>query len=229
MAGPHCGRETLLASAKPGGAARVKWMLVGIGALLLLGGIGCMMVAGQETPRTDGPAGAAIIRPPKGVASAVAPAAVELPAETVAFPQFVVPGQQDALDRLRDMFLLHQSPKAQGTFHLPYVMPAVLWPATGTNASAVAMRQHYRAALLTRKIDDEGYVTSNQHRGHAHDDERVVEDAVGVIVQAGVNRRLGRRAHRIDHEGVVEKHSRTRERIHVGRLQTGRAGRAVFC
>ena len=100
---------------------------------------------------------------------------------------------------------------------------------TGTNASAAAMRQHYRAALLTRKIDDEGYVTSNQHRGHAHDDERVVEDAVGVIVQAGVNRRLGRRAHRIDHEGVVEKHSRTRERIHVGRLQTGRAGRAVFC
>ena len=170
MAGPHCGRETLLASAKPGGAARVKWMLVGIGALLLLGGIGCMMVAGQETPRTDGPAGAAIIRPPKGVASAVAPAAVELPAETVAFPQFVVPGQQVALDRLRDMFLLHQSPKAQGTFHLPYVMPAVLWPATGTNASAAAMRQHYRAALLTRKIDDEGHVTSNQHRGHAHDD-----------------------------------------------------------
>ena len=41
---------------------------------------------------------------------------------------------------------------------------------TGTNASAAAMRQHYRAALLTGKIDDEGYVTSNQHRGYAHDD-----------------------------------------------------------
>jgi hypothetical protein len=32
------------------------------------------------------------------------------------------------------------------------------------------MRQFYRSELLTRKIDTQGYVTSNQHRGHAHDD-----------------------------------------------------------
>jgi hypothetical protein len=86
------------------------------------------------------------------------------------FPKFIVPGQQVAMGRLRELFLLHQSPSAQGTFHLPYVIPSVLWPACGTNASAAAMRQYYRTALLERKIDAEGYVTCNQHRGHAHDD-----------------------------------------------------------
>jgi hypothetical protein len=86
------------------------------------------------------------------------------------FPQFGVPGQKVTMDRLQDLFQLHKSPKAQGTFELPYVIPSVLWPATGAGASARAMRRFYRSALLTRKIDDAGYVTSNQHRGHAHDD-----------------------------------------------------------
>ncbi len=86
------------------------------------------------------------------------------------FPKFIVPGQEEAMGRLQEMFLLHKSPKVQGTFHLPYIMPSVLWPATGRNSSASAMRWFYRDALTKRKIDDEGYVTSNQHRGHAHDD-----------------------------------------------------------
>lgn len=86
------------------------------------------------------------------------------------FPQFIVPGQEEAMGRLQELFLLHKSPKAQGTFHLPYVIPSVLWPATGLNANASPMRRFYRDALLERKIDDEGYVTSNQHRGEAHDD-----------------------------------------------------------
>lgn len=86
------------------------------------------------------------------------------------FPEFIVPGQKVAMGRLRDLFLLHQSPQTVGTFEMPYIIPSVLWPAIGTNASVAAMRQYYRALLLNRKIDDEGYVTSNQHRGHAHDD-----------------------------------------------------------
>jgi hypothetical protein len=32
------------------------------------------------------------------------------------------------------------------------------------------MRAYYRASLLSRKIDAEGYVTTRQHRGHAHND-----------------------------------------------------------
>lgn len=86
------------------------------------------------------------------------------------FPKFIVPGQEEAMGRLQELLLLHKSPKAQGTFHLPYIMPSVLWPATGRNANASSMRRFYRDALTERKIDDEGYVTSNQHRGHAHDD-----------------------------------------------------------
>ena len=98
-------------------------------------------------------------------------AAVKL--ESVAmneFPEFIVPRQEVAMGRLRDLFLLHQSPQSPGTFELPYIIPSVLWPAVGTNVSAAAMRQFYRTGLLERKIDAEGYVTSNQHQGHAHDD-----------------------------------------------------------
>ncbi len=86
------------------------------------------------------------------------------------FPEFIVDGQQLAIDQLRDLFLLRQSPRTAVTFDLPYILPSVLWPAIGTNASAAAMREFYGSQLLERKIDDEGYVTSNQHRGHAHDD-----------------------------------------------------------
>jgi len=91
-------------------------------------------------------------------------------ASPVEFPEFIVPGQKVAMDQLRCLFLLHKSPKALATFELPYIMPSVLWPATGPSASAAVMRRFYRSALLERKIDGEGYVTSNQHRGHAHDD-----------------------------------------------------------
>jgi hypothetical protein len=86
------------------------------------------------------------------------------------FPEFLVPGHEEEMGRLRDLFLLHQSPKAMGTFHLPYIIPSVLWPATGPEESASAMRGYYRAELLQRKIDGEGYVTCHQHRGHAHND-----------------------------------------------------------
>jgi hypothetical protein len=118
-----------------------------------------------------------IIRPLHGVFGlfaltlplAIADAAPS-PADSNDYPAFIVPGQKVAMERLRELFRLHQSPQTPGTFELPYIIPSVLWPAMGTNASAAAMQQYYRTALLERKIDDEGYVTSNQHRGHAHDD-----------------------------------------------------------
>ena len=87
-----------------------------------------------------------------------------------AFPEFIVPEHQESLNRLRDLFRLHQSPMLRVTFEKPYVLPSVLWPALGENESAEKMRKYYRDALLTLKIDAEGYVTTHQHRGHAHDD-----------------------------------------------------------
>ncbi len=86
------------------------------------------------------------------------------------FPKFIVPGQQVPLDRLRDLFRLHQGPKTTTTFETPYLLPSVLWPATGTQLSAAKLRQFYRAFLGERKIDTEGYVSTHQHRGQAHDD-----------------------------------------------------------
>jgi hypothetical protein len=85
------------------------------------------------------------------------------------FPEFSVPGQAAAMEPLRDLFRLHSHP-TYGTFHLPYMIPSVLWPAVGTNASAATLRQFYRSELLGRKVDAGGYVASNQHQGHAHDD-----------------------------------------------------------
>jgi len=87
-----------------------------------------------------------------------------------AFPRLTGPGQQVAMDRLGELFLLPKGPKTPATFELPYLMPSVLWPATGPGTNASAMRRYYRVALLERKIDDDGYVTTNQHRGHAHAD-----------------------------------------------------------
>jgi hypothetical protein len=86
------------------------------------------------------------------------------------FPKFIVPGQQVAMDRLRDLFRLHQGPKTTGTFEIPYLLPSVLWPATGTQTRAAKLRRFYRALLAERKIDAEGYVSTHQHRGQAHDD-----------------------------------------------------------
>jgi len=74
------------------------------------------------------------------------------------------------LDRLRDLFRLHQGPKTTTTFETPYLLPSVLWPAAGTQLSAAKLRQFYRAFLGERKIDTEGYVSTHQHRGQAHDD-----------------------------------------------------------
>jgi hypothetical protein len=87
-----------------------------------------------------------------------------------AFPEFIVPEQKESLDRLRDLFRLHQGPMTRGTFEKPYLLPSVLWPALGENESAEKTRKYYRDSLLKLKIDAEGYVTTEQHRGHAHDD-----------------------------------------------------------
>lgn len=94
--------------------------------------------------------------------------AVPIPTEEKQFPEFIVPGQEFAMEQLHDLFLLSHSPRTGVTFDLPYVIPSVLWPALGTNASATAMREFYKSQLLAREIDPEGYVTSNQHHGHAH-------------------------------------------------------------
>jgi len=82
------------------------------------------------------------------------------------FPRFVVPGREREMDGLRQLFHLHYAgagPKA--TLWDGWLAKASLWPATSSRA---ALRAAWRGALLGRKIDAEGYVSTHQHRGLAH-------------------------------------------------------------
>ncbi len=47
---------------------------------------------------------------------------------------------------------------------------ASLWEAAAPDGTASAMRAYYRSVLLSRRIDREGYVATQQHRGLAHAD-----------------------------------------------------------
>jgi hypothetical protein len=79
-------------------------------------------------------------------------------------PRFVVPGQEPAMQTLEEMHALH-APQAFNACTLwDGMLPhATLW--TGP-----VPRQRYRAALLARPIDRQGYVAMQQHRGLAHSD-----------------------------------------------------------
>ena len=68
------------------------------------------------------------------------------------------------------LFRLHHSPRTTCTLWDPWLPQAVLWPAVGPSGSADAMRAFTRASLLGRRIDGEGYVATQQHRGLAHSD-----------------------------------------------------------
>ena len=79
-------------------------------------------------------------------------------------PQFAVPGHDGEMRSLNELHALHHERAftdcALWDAWLPH---ATLW--TAQNA-----RERYRAAFLNRRIDAEGYVAMQQHRGMAHSD-----------------------------------------------------------
>lgn len=85
-----------------------------------------------------------------------------------AFPEFIVPGHEAQMEQLRELFRLHHSPRSRCSLWDAWLPMSVLWPAIGAEESADAMRAFYRESLLTRPIDEEGYVSTRQHRGLAH-------------------------------------------------------------
>lgn len=101
------------------------------------------------------------------VSSSVRAAEGPVPVE---FPEFRVPGHEQEMARLRELFYLHHSPGTRCTLWDGWLPMSVLWPAVGETRSADAMRAYYRDSLLSRPIDDEGYVATRQHRGLAHSD-----------------------------------------------------------
>lgn len=87
------------------------------------------------------------------------------------FPTFRVPGHQPRMDRLGELFYLHYQPaRPLATLWDPWLPTSTLWPVVKDGNKAQTLRNQWRAALLGRKIDAEGYVSTHQHRGLAHND-----------------------------------------------------------
>ncbi|GAB6185593.1 glycosyl hydrolase family 65 protein [Thermopirellula anaerolimosa] len=85
------------------------------------------------------------------------------------FPRFVVPGAEQEMAALRDLFWLHypsSGPKA--TLWDEWLPDAALWPAVDSGDAAANMRRNWSAALSKRILDPEGYVATHQHASIAH-------------------------------------------------------------
>jgi hypothetical protein len=85
------------------------------------------------------------------------------------FPEFVVPGYEREMALLRQLFWLHYPPSGPlATLWDGWMSLASLWPATGPEPGANTRRERWRQALLERRIDQEGYVSTHQHHGFGH-------------------------------------------------------------
>lgn len=83
------------------------------------------------------------------------------PAQT---PTFVVPGHEAKMDALNELYDLHkQRAFANCTLWDAWLPHSTLW-------SSQKAREQYRESFLRRRIDQEGYVAMQQHRGMAHSD-----------------------------------------------------------
>lgn len=85
------------------------------------------------------------------------------------FPTFNVPGHEQEMATLREMFWLHYpgaGPKA--TLWDEWLPDAAFWPAVRTDNHSENMRRAWKNALTARIVDPEGYVATHQHASIAH-------------------------------------------------------------
>ena len=77
-------------------------------------------------------------------------------------PQFIVPGQEADMKTLQELHSLHHDAAfSDCTLWDVWLPQSTLW-------ASETKRAQYRASLLNRRIDAEGYVSMQQHRGMAH-------------------------------------------------------------
>lgn len=96
-------------------------------------------------------------------------AAFEPPKPADDFPLFVIPGHETEMARLQELFRLHHGGAITGCALWDAWLPhSVLWPATGQEPAANHALGQYRDIFLSRRIDADGYVSMQQHRGLAH-------------------------------------------------------------
>ncbi len=85
------------------------------------------------------------------------------------FPRFVVPGQEQPMQALRELYWLHYQPAGPLIPLWDEWMPmSTLWPARGDGVELGKMRGRWAAALAGRSLSAEGYVHTQQHDGLAH-------------------------------------------------------------
>src|SRR5438552_448110 len=75
--------------------------------------------------------------------------------------------RSSAMSALRELFYLHYRGNGPAcTLWDEWLPNALLWPAGGEGSETMAAR--WAAALASRFIDEEGYVSTHQHNGPAH-------------------------------------------------------------
>jgi len=87
----------------------------------------------------------------------------EVPAD---FPKFIVPGQEPAMQSLRELFYMHYA-TAQPLIPLwdEWMTTGSLWPGVANSAE---MQQRWAETLSARPMFDDGYIPCQQHDGTAH-------------------------------------------------------------
>lgn len=85
------------------------------------------------------------------------------------FPTIEVPGLEQEMIALRDLFYLHYVPaQPLATLWDEWISGSSLWPAVETNGRMDLLRGKWAGALAHRDIDPEGYVATHQHASIAH-------------------------------------------------------------
>ena len=85
------------------------------------------------------------------------------------FPVLAVPGQDHAMAEMRELFWVHYERGGPlATLWDEWESGPTLWPAVTTDNRMNTIRDRWRAALLARGMDPEGYVFVHQHGSIAH-------------------------------------------------------------
>ncbi|MCC6234665.1 MAG: hypothetical protein IT580_18630 [Verrucomicrobiales bacterium] len=82
--------------------------------------------------------------------------------------RFEVPGLESEMKHLEHWLDSHRVTGPDTTLWDPWLPMSVLWPETTNAPSTSDLRATYRGRLLSRRIDEEGYVSSQQHEGLGH-------------------------------------------------------------
>jgi len=100
------------------------------------------------------------------LAAASGPAGAQEPSQD--FPKFIVPGLEKPMASLEALHRLHYArARPLATLWDEWMVGPSLWPGTPRHEQ---LCNQWRGALLSRRIDPEGYVATHQHASIAHQD-----------------------------------------------------------